>query len=328
MMTSNSFDPNRRQALLAAGGVAVAAATFSSVTDADAKAPMSGASTPSHFRFKLGKFEVTSIHDGNIALPGPHPIFGQNIAAKELQDLAEKNFLPRERFELSFTPVIVNTGSEVVMFDSGNGAGRRPKAGKLKDQLGLAGFKAEDIDTVVITHFHPDHIGGLMEGGKPLFPNARYVTGAVENNFWTHKDRMNGPAARVAKIVNANVKPLAPKTSFINPGTDVVTGITSIDSFGHTPGHMAYNIESEGRRLVLIADTCNHHVVSMQRPDWHVRFDAIKDKAAASRRRILGMIAADKVPFVGYHMPFPAVGYVEPLGSGFRYVAASYQFNL
>lgn len=328
-MTKRSLDISRRQAMLVAGSAALGvAANNVSVSGAQAKAALMGTSKPSHFRFKLGNFEITTLNDGAFALPGPHPIFGQNIPAKDVRDLAEKNFLPREKFEISFTPVIINTGSEVIMFDTGNGAARRPKAGLLKAQLALAGYKASDIDIVVITHFHPDHIGGLMEDGKPLFSNARYVTGAVENNFWTHADRMNGPAAGLAKLVNANVKPLAPKTSFINPGADVVSGITSIESFGHTPGHMAYNIESGGRRLVLIADTCNHHVVSMQRPDWHVKFDAIKDKAAASRKRVLGMIAADKIPFVGYHMPFPAVGYIEPMGQGFRYEAASYQINL
>ena len=108
----------------------------------------------------------------------------------------------------------------------------------------------------------------------------------------------------------------------------VVSGIEAIDSRGHTPGHTCYHIESEGARLMVTGDVCNHYVVSMQRPDWHVRFDMDKEGAVAARKKILGMIAADRIPFVGYHMPYPAVGYAEVLGDGFRYVPASYQLNL
>jgi glyoxylase-like metal-dependent hydrolase (beta-lactamase superfamily II) len=167
-----------------------------------------------------------------------------------------------------------------------------------------------------------------MEDGKPLFPNARYVTHETEFNFWTHEDRMSGGTERVAKLTASNVKPLADKTSFIKDGASVTGGITAMAAHGHTPGHTAFHIESEGKRLLLGGDFCNHYVVSLQRPDWHVRFDMDKEGAVATRKKILGMLAADKIPYTGYHMPFPAVGYVESKDSGFRYVPASYQLNL
>jgi glyoxylase-like metal-dependent hydrolase (beta-lactamase superfamily II) len=289
---------------------------------------MLGAERPQVFRFALGAFECTTVFDGAVALDGPHPIFGENQEAADVQALAEANFLPPTRMEIGFTPVIVNTGEALVLFDTGNGDARRPNAGKLAETLGAAGYAADQVDIVVITHFHPDHIGGLMEGGSPLFPNARYVTGAVEHDFWTHPDRMSGPTERVATLTASNVTPVAEKTSFVEPGGAVVSGIEAVDAFGHTPGHLAFHIESEGRRLLLIADACNHYVVSMQRPDWHVRFDMDKEKAVAARRRVLGMAAADRIPMTGYHMPFPAVGYVEPMGDGFRWVPVSYQLSL
>ncbi len=324
-MTSTKTTLSRRQIL----GTALAAPlVISSTGYVHAAAPMLGGSAPGHYRFKLGGFEVTTINDGAIQLDGPHPIFGQNIEAAELQDLAEANMLPRERFEIGFSPVMVNTGEALVMFDSGNGAARRPNAGRLAAAMSSIGYSPDQVDIVVLTHFHPDHIGGLMEDGKPLFPNARYVTHETEFNFWTHDDRMAGGTERVAKLTASNVKPLAEKTSFIKDGASVTGGITAMAAHGHTPGHTAFHIESDGKRLLLGGDFCNHYVVSLQRPDWHVRFDMDKENAVATRKKILGMLAADKIPFTGYHMPFPAVGYVEAVGDGYRYVPATYQLNL
>lgn len=321
---------NRRNMLLASAGALAAPALLSASSDtAFSAAAKLGAAMPTHYRFKLGEFEITTISDGAIQLPGPHPIFGQNVEAKDVQDLAAVNFLPKDKMEISFTPVIVNTGKEIVVFDAGNGNARRAKgAGKLKDMLAVAGFKPEQVDVVVITHCHPDHIGGLMEGGKPLFANARYVVGEAEYNFWSPKEVAEGKLARVGKIVQSNVVPLASKTTFIKPEGSVVSGITAIDAFGHTPGHMAYHIESGKSRLLLWADTTNHFVASLQRPEWHVRFDMDKDKAVATRKRILDMVAADRIPATGYHMPFPSVGFVEKLGANYRWVPAAYQLNL
>ncbi|MEM9046619.1 MAG: MBL fold metallo-hydrolase [Pseudomonadota bacterium] len=309
---------NRRTVL--SGATALAA------SPALAKAPLLGIERPSHYRFKIGDFEVTTILDGAVQIPGPHPIFGENTTAEDVQALATANLLPAEQLEIPFSVTLVNTGNELILFDSGNGeiTNRRPNAGNLLASLGDAGYSADQIDHVVMTHFHPDHIGGLMEGGKPAFPNAKYVMGSAEYDFWSPKEKAG---SRVGKLVQANVVPLAEQTTFIKGGDTVVSGIDAIDTSGHTPGHLAYHIESKGARLMLTGDIANHYIVSLQRPDWHVKFDMDKEGAVAARKKTFGMIAADKIPFVGYHMPAPAVGYVETMGEGFRYVPASYQLN-
>ncbi|HSO46631.1 MAG TPA: MBL fold metallo-hydrolase, partial [Rhizobiaceae bacterium] len=139
---------------------------------------------------------------------------------------------------------------------------------------------------------------------------------------------MSGPTENLAKMIDGTVKPLAEKTTFIKDGGAVASGVTGMAAPGHTPGHMIYMIESSGKQLVLTADTANHFVVSLQRPDWEVAFDADKKLAAETRRKVFDMIATDRLPFIGYHMPWPSVGFVEKMGEGYRYIPNSYQVNL
>ena len=328
-MTGQPKPKLNRRALMTGAAVAGAALTAGMPDLALAAAPKQELSRPSFYRFGLGDFEVTSILDGAIQLDGPHPIFGQNTTQEEVAALAVANFLPPDRMEIPFNVTVVNTGAEVILFDSGNGAGRRPKAGRLRELLAGVGIAPEQVDIVALTHFHGDHIGGLMEDGSPAFPNATYVMGDTEYNYWSDEDLLsNDKMAKRAKLVHSNVVPFAPKTRFIKGGDAVVSGIEAVSSNGHTPGPNGYHLESQGRRLLVLGDVCNHYVVSLQRPDWHVRFDMDKEKAVAARREVLGMIAADKIPFIGYHMPPPAAGYLETKGEGFRFVPVGYQLNL
>ncbi|MEL6684165.1 MAG: MBL fold metallo-hydrolase [Pseudomonadota bacterium] len=263
---------------------------------AQAEAPMKGASFATHRRFMIGDFEVTTILGGTTPRENPQGIFGMNVSEEEFATVSEQNFLSTEASQFFFTPTLVNTGSELVLFDTGLNAAATLGA------LEGAGYTADQVDIVVLTHMHGDHIGGLMNGGGPTFANARYVTGQAEFDHW---------AAAGNDGFDANVRPLADQMTFLGDGGDVVSGITGIAAFGHTPGHMVYHLDSAGAGLVIFADLANHPVWSLARPEWEVRFDADKEAAAASRRNVLGMIAADRIPAIGYHMPFPAVGYVD-----------------
>ncbi len=319
---------DRRKTLLAAGAALAAPAIIGSRT-ARAAAPLLGPARPSFYRFQLGDFEVTTLLDGAVQLDGPHPIFGENQPAEEVVAFAQANFLPGDRMEISFTPILVNTGDHLVLFDSGNAAGRRPGAGNLVAAIEAAGYTTDQIDTVIITHMHGDHIGGLMSEGVPAFANAAYAAGQVEYDFWSHDDRLSGELEDRAQLVRSNVVPLAEKTRFVGDNAEVVPGITGIAAFGHTPGHMAYHIESNGQRLMLWADASNHYLLSVQQPEWHVRFDMDKEAAVATRKRLFDMAHAERIPVTGYHMPFPAVGFIDKTADGdYRWVQASYQLNL
>lgn len=313
----------------ATAGIAAVTGGVATPTPLAAQTPSQGAMKPDTYRFGLGDFQISTITETTVALDGPHPIFGEDQPPEAVADLAEKRFLPADQMVISFTPVVVNTGSQLVLFDAGNGPEGGFAQGDLPAKLQAMGLSAEQIDVVVITHFHPDHIGGLTLSGFEQFPNARYVASEAEYNFWASEEKLSGPTERVARLTQEKVVPLAEKMTFIKDEGEVVPGIRGLAAFGHTPGHMVFHVESGSRRLLITADAANHYVMSLERPDWHVRFDMDKEAAAATRKKLFGMIAADKIPFSGYHMPFPSVGFVEPIEqTGFRYVPASYQFDL
>ncbi|MCB2134983.1 MAG: MBL fold metallo-hydrolase [Rhodobacteraceae bacterium] len=302
---------SRRQALFAGASAPVIA--MIGARRVAAKAEMKGAGQPLYSRFMLGDFEVTTLLAGTRPVPDPQTIFGLNVSAEEFAAASAEAFIPTNVAQFFFTPTVINTGSELVLFDTGLNAEGITAA------LNAAGYAPEDVDIVVVTHMHGDHVGGLMSDTGKTFANARYVTGATEHNHWMGAGN---------ETFDGKVRPLNDQFSFLDDGGEVVSGITAIAAHGHTPGHMGYMIENFGKSLVIIADTANHPVWSLERPDWEVKFDMDKAAAAASRRKVLGMIAADKLPFIGYHMPFPATGFIEAKGDGFRYVPSSYQLML
>ena len=286
------------------------------------------------YHFRLGEFDIVSILDGRIVREGLSPAHGGEAFAGDVQALARANRIDPFRYEHPFIPTLVNTGKDLVLFDTGNGALQRehePLRGRLPDgglvgRLLDAGYRPEDVSVVVITHGHPDHIGGLMERGQPVFHNARYVFGAAEFDFWVRGEVREAREFNRVLFMQLAV-PLADRASFINPGDEVVPGIRAVDVAGHSPGMLAFLIESGGKRLLNWADTCGHYVVSVQRPDIHFDVDDDKEMAVATRKRILDMAATDEFFVIGYHMPFPGIGFVERAHGSYRWVPHSYQLN-
>lgn len=335
MPETNRF--NRREAMIvAAGGLA---ATSLGLGPAGAQQPAGAPTTetnmtsedthplaPGWHRFKLGEAEITVILDGVRPGEGPHPTFGENQSAEAVGDLMAANQLPRDRFVNFFNVVVVNVGGQTVLVDTGFGEGGRANGmGLLRQRMQAAGLKPEDIDVVALTHLHGDHIGGLTEGSAPAFPNATYVVGSEEMTFWTSDEARNGPRAENAKAVETKLGPLKDKTRLVEDGGEVVPGMVARAAFGHTPGMLCFEVGSGDKRVVLTADTFSQFVVSFQKPDWHVRFDQDKEAAAATRLRWAKQLAESGTPLLGYHLPFPGMGYMKAEGDAFRFVPETYQ---
>jgi glyoxylase-like metal-dependent hydrolase (beta-lactamase superfamily II) len=306
-------EPTRRGFVTASAALISAPAWIGSPRDARAAAELLGPARPRFERFELGSFEVTILHLGGAVVENIQSTFGVGAPVEEFRALAEANFLSPDKGFSTLSPVVVNTGANVVVFDTGI------SASSLIQVVEASGLKMDQVDLVVLTHLHPDHIGGLRSGDAPTFPNAKIVLGRVEYDYW---------AGVGNEQVKTNVTPLIDRATFIKGDDKVADGVTTVEAFGHTPGHMAFLLESGEQKLMITGDAANHPVFSLARPDWVVRFDVDKAMAAATRRKLFGRLADERIPFTGYHMPAGALGYVARDGDGFRYIAATYEFSL
>ena len=305
----------RRTFLTSAAALPLAAPMILRATGARADAHAAPEAGPMAHRaqpFAIGGLTVTPLLAGAAVREDPQSIFGMNVDAETFAEVSAEANLPTDAAQFFFTPTLVEDGTNVILFDTG-----LDPAG-ITSALEAAGRAPADVTHLVITHMHPDHVGGLATDGAPTFANAEHYAGSAEMTHWE---------ANPSDAFTANIAPLRDRFTLIDPGA-AVGPAEAVEAYGHTPGHMAFRVADGDASILLIADAANHPVWSLERPDWEVRFDADKEAAAATRRALFGMVADEGTPILGYHMPFPAIGYVQAAGDGFRWIPHSYQLFL
>ena len=311
----------RRTSLLAAGALLAAPALLPRRVEAQAAAP-AAAANPGFFRFKTGGFTVTTVHDGAGARPNPTQGFVRNAEPAAVEAALKEAFLPTNALSIPYTVPFVETPRGIVAFDTGTGAG------KLAGNLAAAGIDPGKVMAVIFTHFHGDHVGGLLGAdGKAFFPNAEIIVPAAEWAYWMDEGQASR-APEAMKPAFANVRrrfaPYEGKVRRIASDAEVMPGITAIPTPGHTPGHTSYRLADGGQQAIILGDVTNRPELNLRNPGWHLVFDMEASQAEATRRRTFDMVATDRIRCVGYHFPFPANGYVAKDGDGYRFQPADW----
>jgi glyoxylase-like metal-dependent hydrolase (beta-lactamase superfamily II) len=294
-----------------------------------AKAPMLNTQAPAFYRFKLGAFELTVVSDGPLGLGAANDGIFTGVSKADFTKILNDNYLPSDSVEMDQNVLVVNTGDRLVLIDTGDGGSKMfgPKSGRLLANLKAAGIDPKDIDVVALTHAHPDHCWALMAAdGTPNFPNAQIALSQADFDFWTDESKAQGDMMKA--LIGGTRRHLLPnrgRMSFIADGQEVVPGIRAMAAPGHTVGHMVFVVASGGKTLVNTGDVAHHHIVSMQNPRAAFAYDTDGAQGVATRLKVLDMLAADRVPLVSYHFPWPGLGYVAKQGEAYRYVAAPMQ---
>lgn len=315
-----------RRTLFASAAAGAAATALPASGPALAKAPLAGAGTAAAYRYKVGDYEVTAINDGMFARPVEG--FVRNAELADVQKALADAFLPTDKVPISFTTLVVNTGSKLILIDSGNGDSGAPTSGKWMANFRSAGFDPKDVDQVVVSHFHGDHINGLrLKDGTAVFPNAEIAVPAPEWAYWMDDakmaaapDAMKGGFQNVRRVFG----PIAKDVKQFEWGKEAASGVTAVAAAGHTPGHTAFVVQSGAGKLMVMSDTTNHPALFVRNPNWSAVFDMDGAQAAETRKKLLDMAASEKTQVAFYHAPFPATGHIAKDGAGFRLVPAQW----
>jgi glyoxylase-like metal-dependent hydrolase (beta-lactamase superfamily II) len=272
---------------------------------------------------KIGDIEVIALNDG-VTRRALGEEFVKNAKLNDVQDLLKSQGLPTEYIDVPYTAFLLVIGNRKILIDTGFADNGPSTTGRLVANLNAAGLKAEDIDTVILSHYHGDHINGVRnKAGQLVYPKAKIMVPTVEHAFWMDDNRM-AQAPEAMKGAFANVRRVLGGLSSdqlvqFEPGTEVAPGLMSRAAYGHTPGHTLFVAESKGEKFAYLADLTNIPQLFARNPDWAVQFDMNADAAREVRRRVFDMMVNEKMIAGGFHFPFPAFGRIEKMGNGFDF---------
>jgi glyoxylase-like metal-dependent hydrolase (beta-lactamase superfamily II) len=302
---------------------ALAAALFAA--PAFAAAPMVKTQAPGYYRIMLGDFEITAINDGTVDLPVDKLLQGIKPAAVDAA--LAKSFL-KSPLETSVNGFLINTGSKLILVDSGAAGLFGPTLGKFLANLKAAGYQPEQVDEIYLTHMHADHAGGLVANGQRAFPNAIVRAQKQESDYWLSQSNMEKNAANAdsfkGAMMSLNPYVSAGKYKAFEGDVELVPGISSHSGKGHTPGHATYVVESKGQKLVLIGDLIHVAAVQLDQPEVTISFDSDPKSAAASRKQAFDAAARGKYLIGAAHLQFPGLGHVAKQGKGYDFIPVNY----
>jgi len=310
-----------RRSLLTGTALAMGAAVLPRT--AGAAAPLSAAQGPGVYRYKLGDVQLTALYDGIWLLPIDGRLV-RNASGAQVNRALAAAFLPPRVLPISFTALLVNTGARLVLIDTGTAGQLVDSAGAMLGNLAAAGIAPAAIDTIVVSHFHPDHINGIKsKDGDRVFANAEILVPEPEWTYWMNDANMAGAPKPVARyFLNARriFKDIAKDVRPFKPGAEVAPGIVSIPAYGHTPGHTAFAIHSGRQSMLAMSDTVRNPYLFARHPEWQPIFDMDGPLAVKTRKRMLDRAAADRMLVEAFHFPFPACGHIARTRSGYELV--------
>lgn len=306
-----------------------AAVSFAFIPAAQAAPPMVKTQVPGWYRLMVGDFEVTVLYDGTIGLD---PTLLKNAPPQDIRRLLRRAFADGPKMQTAVNAFLINTGDHLVLVDAGAAKLFGPTLGAVAYNLKAAGYDPAQVDTVLVTHLHGDHIGGLLGAdGKPVFPNADVRVSRADADFWLSPavaEKAAPDAQAFFKIARDVAAPFqaSGRWKTFAPGEELVPGIKAADARGHTPGHIAYSVQSKGSSLLILGDAVHSAAVQFPRPTVAIEFDVDKKQAVATRLRLFKEAAAGRLLVAGMHLPFPGIGHVRAEGKN-RYAWVPAEFS-